>query len=238
VQFLVNGSEANGNPPLERIETHVKQYAMVDSANVPPRVTQWVEESYHLPHLALLCEFDRHSAGYLMILKDSIRLMEKYFAGISNSDSAFDTTLDLEHDVAWNNVLSHLNTGESNRLIAELRTDREQLVPYNDTLVLPPVDTSRSVLAMVKKQTRFVFSDNFNAFEGGKESLDLLLGKMKALLDSNTSITIFQSEKTQSSFMQTELLNKLQDTLGKAWSGARRENSTEADDATVVLLEN
>jgi hypothetical protein len=238
VRFLVNGSEANANPPIERIETRVKQYAMVDSPNVPPRVTQWVEESYHLPHLALSCEFDRHSAGYLMILKDSLRLMEKYFEGSSNADASSDTILDLEKDVAWNAVLSHLNTGESNRLIAELRTNREQLFSYNDTLVLPPADTSRSVLATVKKQTRFVLSDNFSAIEGGQESLDLLLGKMRELLDSNTSVTILQSQKNQSPVTHTELLDKLEDTLGKAWSGAHVENSPEAETTTVVLLEN
>ncbi len=238
VRFLVNGSEANGNPPLERIETRVKQYAMIDSANTPPRVRQWVEESYHLPYLALSLRLDRNAAAYLMILKDSLRLMDKYFEGIPNADTSSDTILDLEKDVAWNAVLSHLNTGESNRLIAELRTDRNELFSYNDTLVLPPVDTSRSVLTRVKKESRFVLSDNFNAIVGGKESLDLLLGKMKELIDSNTSITILQSPKATSSATRNALLNTLQDALGKAWSGAHRENSPETDDATVVLLEN
>ncbi len=235
-RFLVNGVEANGNPPLERLETRVKQYAMIDSANTPPRVTQWVEESYRLPHLSLSCKFDRHSAGYLMILKDSLRLMEKYFEGIPNANTASDTTIDLENDVAWNAVLNHLNTGESNRLIAELRTNHEQLSLSSDTLVLPPADTSRAAKTITKKQFRFVLSDNFNDFEGGEESLDLLLNKIKSLLGSNVNTTIIESPNSKSIAAHSAILRRLHDTLGDAWASVRHEKSTEkADEITVVL---
>ncbi len=237
VRFLVNGLEAHGNPPLERVETHVKEYAMVDSANVSPIVTQWVEESYHLPHLTLSCRFDRKSAGYLMILKDSLRLMEKYFEGNANSDSISDTLINLEKDVAWNTVLSHLNTGESNRLIAELRTNERRLSPLSDTLILPPVDTTRAVRTDIKNQFRFLLFDNYDSFAGGKESLDLLLGKIKVLLDSNASITIFESPEAPSSISHSELLRRLHDTLGEAWASARHEVSSEAANATIIELE-
>ncbi len=236
VRFLVNGAEAIGNPPLERVETHVKQYAMIDSAHVAPRVTQWMQESYRLPHLALSCEFDRKSAGYLMILKDSIRLIEKYFEGISNADTASDTILDLEKDAAWNNVLSHLNTGESNRLIAELRINRDQLFSYNDTLVFPPVDTSRAAKTVVKKQFRFVLSDHFSDIEGGQESLNLLFSKIKELLGSNTIITILEPSNSTDPTKHIDLLQRLRDTLGDASAGAHHEENSQ--DATVVILEN
>jgi len=237
VRFLINGSEARGNPPLERVETHVKQYAMVDSANIPPRVTQWVEESYHLPHLALLCVFDRKSAGYLMILKDSLRLMEYSFGGTPNATPDSDTILDLEKDVAWNNVLNHLNTGESNRLIAELRTNREQLSLSSDTLLLPAVDTTLVTRTISKKRFCFVLSDNFHNVSGGKESLDLLLGKIGSLLDPNMRVSISESTGSSNAQAHTELLGRVQNALGTYYSTPRPDESAHGG-VTTVILEN
>ena len=236
VRFLVNGSEANGNPPLERVETRVKEYAMVDSANVPPRVTQWAEESYRLPHLSLLCRFDRKSAGYLMILKDSLRLMEKYFGGIANNDGSSDTTIDLEADDSWNTILNHLNTNESNRLVAELRTNREQLSLSSDTLLLPPVDTTRSVETSVKREVRFVLCDDYNSFIGGKASLELLLDKIRSLRDSVASITMIESPRPPNAANHLALLAEINDALGAVWTGVRRDVSSGSSTKTTLLM--
>ena len=236
VRFLVNGSEANGNPPLERVETRVKEYAMVDSPNVAPRVTQWAEESYRLPHLSLLCRFNRRSAGYLMILKDSLRLMEKYFGGIAKNDGYSDTTINLEADDSWNTILNHLNTNESNRLIAELRTNREQLSLFSDTLLLPPVDTTRAVETSVKKEARFVLSDDYNNFAGGQTSLELLLDKIRSLRDSVTSITVIESPLLLNSPKHDALVARIRDVLGTAWTGVRREVNSGSPAKTILLM--
>ncbi len=241
VRFLVNGSETNGNPPLERVETHIKRYAMVDAPYASPRVTQWVEESYHLPHLALSCRLDRHADGYLMILKDSLRLMEKYFEGNSKAEITPDTVVDLETDSAWNNVLSHLNTGESNRLVAELRTNRAKLSLSSDTLVLPAVDTSQPVRTMVRRQFRFDLSDKYSTVAGGKESLGLLLGRIKTLLDSNATMEIREPSHITFSALYSELKRRLNATFGYAWSaarrGVRREVGSEKPDEIEMVLE-
>jgi hypothetical protein len=234
VRFLVNGAEANGNPPLERVEMRVKEYAMVDSANVPPRVTKWAEESYRLPHLSLVCRFDRRSAGYLMILKDSLRLMEKYFGG--NSDAFSDTTIDLESDDSWNTILSHLNTNESNRLVAELRTNREQLSLSCDTLLLPPVDTTRAVQTIEKKQARFILHDDYRNVEGGEESLELLLAKIDEMLAPTASINIIESAHAKYPALYSDLKQRLLRTLGKAWTDSPHEEGVGESDSIVIVL--
>ena len=235
VRFLVNGSEAHGNPPLERVETYVKQYAMVDSDNAPPRVTQWVEESYHLPHLSLSSQFDRHYAGYLMVLKDSVRLIEKTFSAIPSRAHGEDTIIELDKDSAWKNVLVRLNTGVSNELVAELRTSDDQLAVARDTLVLPPADTSRTAKTIVKRQFRFVLSDNYRNFSGGSESLDLLLGKIMALLDSTNDITIMEPERQSSKPAGIALEQRIKEILGSR--KVRHITSAGAQEALIVVLD-
>lgn len=236
VMFLANGSMAHGNPPLERVETHVKQYAMVDSNNAPPVVTQWVEESYHLPHLALECRFDRHDAGYLMVLKDSVRLIEKSFSVTSKLGE--DTTIELDQDPAWQNVLVRLNTGEANKLVAELRTNGEQLEVARDTLILPPADSSLVSQTIVKRQERFVVSDHYWSFQGGNESLQLILGKISSLLDSNKRITIIESKNGENTIQRSDLLSQLKATLGAAWDSTGHQKSESANDTIIVEFEN
>jgi hypothetical protein len=239
VHFLVNGSEVHGNPPLERVETHVKQYEMVDSANASPRVTQWVEESFHLPHLSLACEFDRHAPSDLMLSNKGVRFMEKHFERDSVHVGGFDTTIDLETDDAWNDVLSHLNTTEDNYLIAELRFNNGLHSDAIDTLVLPPADTSRVVGTTVKRQARFVLSVHYHNVSGGGASLNLLLGKLRSLLDSNAtvSVSIIESAHDRSSASYNDLRALVYHSLGAAGQRASRQESSEPNGTITVILE-
>ncbi len=238
VKFLVNGTPSTGNPPLERVETSVKEYAMVDSANVPPRASQWVEDSYHLPHLTLSCHFDRNYAAYLMVLKDSLRLIEKNFPSASEAAPTEDTILRLEEDPAWRNVLVRLNTVERNQLVVELRSGNENLDVSRDTLILPAVDTSSGVPTTVKKQWRFVFSEDYSNVEGGAESLELLLDKLKAMLDSQHRITIREAVKPRNQQKYGRLQSELHRRLGATWLAAGHELDSDLSDAVIVVLEN
>jgi hypothetical protein len=238
VKFLVNGAESEGAPPLERVEIRVKEYRMIDAPNTPPRVTQWVDESYHLPHLAITCSFDRHVGSYLMVLKDSLRLIEKTFVPELNAAQKADTTLDLNEDSAWQHVLAHLNTGESNKLIVELRPGGSSPFAARDTLVLPPADMSRAEQTIEKNQYRFILPDQFGKYKGGRESLDLLMGRIKQLLDSCRSITIFESSEKKSNAGHSVLLQRLHAALGAAWMDARRMESSDTKHEIIVVLEN
>ncbi|HET6401491.1 MAG TPA: hypothetical protein VFH95_08845 [Candidatus Kapabacteria bacterium] len=232
VKFLVNGSPSQGSPPLERVETRIKDYRMVDSANAAPRITQWDEESYHLPHLALHYLFLRRNGANLMLFKDSLRLLEKIFPGTTDSVGGIDTVLDLEQDSAWQTILTHLNTGENNRLIAELLTNSEVI---RDTLVLPPADTSRAAKTIVKQEFRFELSDNFNRYTGGREALDLLLARMKELLDSVNTIRIQEGTSEQNSAGHAALEKKIEAVLGNRES--LRAASADVSGGCVVVME-
>ncbi len=239
VHFLVNGSKVHGDPPLERVETHVKQYEMVDSANASPSVTQWVEESFHLPHLSLACEFDRRAPCDLILSNKGVRFIEKHFERDSTNVNTFDTTIDLERDDAWNDVLSHLNTTEDNYLIAVLRFNSGLHSDAIDTLVLPPADTSRVVGTTVKRQARFVLSDHYHNVSGGGASLDLLLGKLRSLLDSNAavSVSIIESAHDRSSASYNDLRALAYHSLGASGQRASRQESSEPNGTITVILE-
>lgn len=234
VKFLVNDSEAQGSPPLVRVETRVKNYAMIDSANTAPRVTQWIDESYHLPHIALSCVFLRRTGANLMLFKDSLRLIEKTFPGNAGEVRNMDTVLDLDRDSAWQNILAHLNTGEENQLIAELRTNSETL---RDTLVLPPADTTRANKTIVQHEFRFVLSEYYDRYKGGTESLNLLLARMKELLDSATTIQILEAAGEPNLTRHVSLENKLADVFGNRWNDMQRAASADVRKGFVVVME-
>jgi hypothetical protein len=232
VQFLVNGKGSNGNPPLERVETRVKEYRMVNAPNTSPKVTQWIEESYHLPQLALSSEFPRRSGADLVLFKDSVRLFEKIFPGIAESGSKIDTVVDLDRDSAWQHVLALMNTGENNQLIAELRTGSETV---RDTLILPPADTSRAAKTIVKHEFRFELSDNYGRYKGGAQSLDLLLDRMKELLDSTNTIRIEEGVNEQNLAAHAALEKKIAHVLGNR--EIERAASADAREGFVVIME-
>lgn len=232
VQFLVNGSAGDGMVPLERVETRFKDYTMVDSANTPPKVTQWIEESYHLPRLAVGCKFPQRNETSLRLFKDSFWLFEKTFKETANAIGEVDTVLDLDRDSAWQHVLALMNTGENNRLIAELRTNSETA---RDTLILPPADTSRSLKTIVKQEFRFELSDNYSQYKGGRQSLNLLLGRMKELLDSTNTIRIWERTSGQNPAGHAALEKKLEGVLGNR--ERERSASGEMNQGFIVILE-
>ncbi len=231
VTFLVNGRRPNGNPPLERVETRIKEYRMVDRANTPPNVTQWVEESYHLPHIAISCTFDRAAGGYLMVLKDSLRIIEKTF---SNRFTSNDTVLDLDDDPAWRTVLAHMTTDESNRLIAELRVSSREPVAARDTLVLPPGDTVLGHASIENNEYRFILSDRFTEYPGGSEALSLLISRMKSLADSGATLTI--REPRNPGQKQDELLSRIRSALGNKYFEAQREEVADLPHTIEVVF--
>ncbi len=234
VKFLVNGSPSQGSPPLERVETRIKEYRMIDSANAAPNVSQWIDESYHLPRLAISFTFRRGRGAYLMLFKDSLRLLEKTFPGAADSLSRTDTLLDLDRDSAWQNILAHLNTGENNRLIAELLTNSKTV---RDTLLLPPADTSRAVQTIVRREFRFELSDNYGRYKGGAQSLDLLLGRMKELMDSTNAIRIQEGIGDRNPTGRAALETKLKATLGNRWKDVPRVPAVDGRQGLLVIMD-
>lgn len=218
VRFLVNRSQVQREVPLERVELHVKEYAMVDSANATPRVSQWVVESYHLPQLSVVCEIAGGASGILTISKDSFRLMETAMSAFNRSGVGRDTT-DLSADRSFIEALGHLNIRERNRLVAEFRSegdsahDQSSTVVAWDTLVLPPVDTTRTIVTIEKKQFRFEFSLNSFSFDGGKATLDLLLDRMKSLLQAGMRVTVTKPARANRR-EDADLMKRIDETLG------------------------
>jgi hypothetical protein len=237
VRFLVNRSEIMHTVPLERVEQRVKEYRMVDSANAAPRVSQWVLESYRLPQISALCEVDRDANAELHLItgnrnRASFSIPSTGFAGLT-----FDTAFDLEKSLSWQAALSLMNINEGNRVIAELQTMHSSGIDTAcDTLFLPPVDTTGAIQTIVKKQFRFHLSDRFSEYEGGKETLDLLLGRIKALLDSNVRISISE-QRNQSSAKHLDLKRKLLDALGTSARNVREEESVDVTDGFLVIID-
>lgn len=237
VRFLVDRSEIMRSVPLERVEMRVKQYSMVDSANTSPRVTQWVLESYHLPQIGVKCEVDRDAAGELTMMKDDQNLAEFSIPKAGTGALTFDTTFDLEEASVWRDALSKLNINESNTVIAQLQTFNSSGSQITqDTLILPPVDTNHIVRTIVKKQFRFFLTDRYSEFESGPAMLDLLVGRMKTLLDSNVLITISGPRNARSARHQ-ELMKRLISGLGVNSAIIRNDDGSEISGGLLVVFD-
>ncbi len=202
-----------------------------------PLVTQWILQSYHLPHLALSCEVDRDAWAVIQVsprttpgnhsvtgdpcdapVYHRIFLNNPHRAGLT-----YDTTINLEQDRDWVDDVQHLNSSDANMIVAELIShhppDSVRGIPWQqdtarDTLLLPRVDTSRTITTIVRKQFRFFLSDNFQQYEHGTEALELLLRRIKELLAPGVQITILESDVGRTTARHLDLLSHLRAALG------------------------
>ncbi len=223
VHFLVNGSEARGNPPLEREEVHVTEYTMVDAPNASPKVTQWIDKSYHLPHLSIMISSAR--GGSLEVWSADERL----FSRLLPADSAEPIqAVNLDEDSSWPNGLVRLRSNDTNRLVAELRAGSSLA---RDTLVFPPADSASATSVIAKYESRFLLSGNYARYSGGGRVLELLLQRMQSLLVLNPKISISANPKAAAA----PLMNRLRSALGNAWPSAHSSESSEGAYISVVF---
>jgi len=235
VRFLVNSSELGRSVSLQRMELRVKEYEMIDSANIAPKVRQWISESYHLPHLAVACEIDREVGGELKLYRSDrfSEARELWMMGLNpvrSSPVTHDTTIDLDRNARWQTALASLSIHERNAIIAELREANSTFVA-RDTLVLPAVDTG-SGEPIVKKQFRFILSDRFDEIAGQTEALDLLLERIKNLLEPTARVTLHQNKER---LMNPKLKERVTLVIGK-WDSVVFESGV-TDKQIVVVIE-
>jgi hypothetical protein len=234
VRFLVNRSEIGRTVSLQRMELRVKEYEMIDSANIAPKVRQWISESYHLPHLAVACEIDREAGGELKLSKlerfsDARELWMGTLNPVRSSAVTHDTTIDLDRDTRWQTALASLSISEQNAIVAELREANSAFIA-RDTLVLPAVDTARGE-PIVKKQFRFILSDRFDEIAGQTEALDLLLERMKSLLDPSAHITVHMNREHSANPKLTERVTQ---AIGK-WDSVTFDRGLSNKQLVVVI---
>ena len=221
VTFLVNGSEARGNPPLDREEKYVTEYSMVEAPNASPTVAKWIDNSYHLPHLSIACT---SANGSLIILSGQRRLLYRTLAADSSQSI---TIVNLDEDTAWHHALLGLKSTDSNQLIAELAIDSKLAL---DTLMLPPADSTHSENLLEKHEFRFRLSQKYAQYAGGRLVLDLLFRRMQSILAQHPNISVFTQTGAGSA-----LLERLREVLGNSWDGTMQPENL--DSYVTVLFE-
>ena len=147
---------SNGTPKTSEADRIA--FSSSDPSITAPLVTQWVVQSYHLPHIALSCEVDRDAGGRVTLYRaqpdqssspsdESIPFLYTFGhfeLGKTLLDGlTSDTIFNLDNNKSWTSGLQHLNPGEPNRIIAELVAMR-----YNssDTTPITRYQGSDSVL--------------------------------------------------------------------------------------------
>ena len=234
VRFLVNRSELEHDVQLQHVELRVKEYTMIDSPNVAPRVAQWVTESYHLPHLGIAVELDRDARGWLRLYDAADPMMDISLVQVGGGHGAVtsDTSIVLDNDPHWQKAIANLNIHQTNAIVAELTqsTPAIQRITSLDTLILPPVDSSEGH-TIVKKEFRFILSDRYNEFAQGREALDLLLDRIHELADSSVRVTIAEPRIKSPSYriLKARVLNAI---AGRA----KKIDEHESSDATSKLI--
>jgi len=244
VRFLVNRSELNRNVPLERDELRVKEYRMVDSANKAPIVNQWVVQSYHLPHLAVSCEFDRDVRAELTIAKDS-QVMDRVTIDRGTTDReakkrlTVDTVIEMQDRISWQDAFSRLDIDKSNEIratLAVISTVDSSVTYARDSLILPPVSAANIGQTIVRKQYRFFLSQNFSSIEGGEEALRLLLERIRELADTAHHISVlYPATISESNF--SALTARLKTALGRQNSSALYRKEDNILNGMLVVLE-
>ena len=89
----------------------------------------------------------------------------------------------------------------------------------------------------MKKQFRFVLSDNYSDLDGGRESLDLLIGRMRPLEDSGASITIAEHPSNSTTPKHLELVKQIRSALSVGWAGAHHDESLAVPNSMTIVFE-
>ncbi len=225
ILFLVNG-EIQRTPTIDRVETQMKEYQMVEAPNASPKFSQWIEDSYHLPHISLLCQ--ESNSAEILVRDNGLLLFDTSLSNGANSLPV----LDLDHSPSWQRGLAQMKTTEMNQLVAEVRSDAG--IAF-DTLLLPPADSANATTVMTRHQFRFELLRDFAHYAGGGDALTFLIDKMKSLLEENPAITICAESSFKTSNLP--LANRLERSFGTAWSGIEIQDSSNAPDYVTVVFE-
>ncbi|HWF44338.1 MAG TPA: hypothetical protein VG537_06830 [Candidatus Kapabacteria bacterium] len=188
-----------------------------------PLVTQWVLQSFHLPHLAISSEIGRDAKGTLTLKRDGmvlVRYSDLHAHAIAPFEKAsvlnFDTTIDLDHDRRWQEGISKLNATDTNRIIAELlQQDHDGYASFvYDTLLLPSLNYAKKPEMFVQSRYRFSFFEGARKNPDEDKNIDLLLDRMMSVIEPGTRVTLIAS-KAESSLAPTYLERKVLDRIHK-----------------------
>jgi hypothetical protein len=225
IDFIVDSSGPNGWMPLERVETDVKLYAMSDTIGAPPAISEWIEESYHLPQIAISCHIDRAFESKLVLTKSGTKVGDTLaiftFPPSTTMPDEADTLLNLTAMPEWERGINKLDIHAKNEIAARLQTFGAQtgVIEAVGTLVLPSIDTSEVKRTAKRKEYRFRFpASALERFPDstGSAHLDLLLANARELLRSTPREMALHAPQS----VPNALLERIRATLGAPFDSA------------------
>jgi hypothetical protein len=210
-------------------------------------VTQWVLQSFHLPHLAITSEIGRDANGILILKRDTmvlVRYSDLHSNAIAPFEKAsmltFDTTIDLDLDRRWQEGISKLNATGANRIIAELlQQDHNGYAIFAyDTLLLPSLNSAKKPETFVQNRYRFSFFEGARKNPDEEKNIDLLLDRMMSVIEPGTRVTLIAS-KAEPSLAPTYLERKVLDRIHKLNGKIRVQHGNptdEGEEGTVLVI--
>jgi hypothetical protein len=158
VKFTINDSDIRGDVPVEKVEKHVHEYTMQKDTIL---FREWIEESYHLPHIRL--KVTSRDTAFVAITANG-SLLNRYRI-------KRDTSLTI-------NELSALDIHKTNRIAAQVENGAS-----SDTLILPEISSNLSNPIVSQNEYRFHLLDN-DSTRFGKlvEEMTSILPKVKDIV--------------------------------------------------------
>lgn len=230
VRFLVNRSLLMRTVPLERVETHVREFR---AGRAGLTSVQSIVESYHLPHLAIVAELGGGDSCILSIINDHVEVFKSEDRAVPGRGLAIDT-IDLDADPAFQRALASLSIHQQHTLIAQIRSAYGNGFS-EDSLVIPLVDTARLSSTIVRNQLRFVFP-----IVSSVELRDSLLAQLYASMElpgkNKEHVTVLQPV-TSASTAKEDLLVRISNALGTAAKDAEYQIIPSSQDEITVVID-